>query len=276
MEFYQYADACGLIITKLQSGRICRCATKEHPHKRNGAYYYDGDWGWVQDWATMPDIQHWQTDKVMSSRERLDMQVRMERQKAEQKKEKMRLNIEAAQKAVDILKKCKVDNHAYLKNKGFPDAKLYTIEIEGQHKLCIPMKFKGQTSGLQIIDEDGSKKFLYGQRTNYTTYNIGDKGLVIACEGYATGLSIKSVLGALKILNTVKVCFSAGNLTKIAKQAECLVIADNDKSGTGERCAIESGRRFWMPPNVGEDFNDMWQMDGKFKASQIIRNFIYG
>ena len=54
------------------------------------------------------------------------------------------------------------------------------------------------------------------------------------------------------------------------------MIADNDKSGTGEKAAIESGRKFWLPPVVGEDFNDAWQAEGTFKMSQLLREFING
>ena len=276
MDFLQFASANGLVIDRLVSGRIARCSTTSHPHKKNGAYFYDGDWGFVQDWSSMPEIQHWQTDRVMSNREKLDMQVRMERQKADHKAERARLNLEAAKKAVGILASCKADKHAYLAKKGFPDAIGKTIVVDGEKKLCIPMMFNNQVVGLQIINENGEKKFLFGQRTNYTSFNIGDKGLTVVCEGYATGLSIKTVLNALKIPSQVAVCFSASNLTKIAKKTECIVIADNDKSGTGEKAAIESGRKFWLPPVVGEDFNDAWQAEGTFKMSQLLREFING
>ena len=52
--------------------------------------------------------------------------------------------------------------------------------------------------------------------------------------------------------------------------------AHNVKSGTGEKAAIESGRKFWLPPVVGEDFNDAWQAEGTFKMSQLLREFING
>ena len=87
MDFLQFASANGLVIDRLVSGRIARCSTTSHPHKKSGAYFFDGDWGWVQDWSSMPEIQHWQTDRVMSNREKLDMQVRCRQKMANSVKE---------------------------------------------------------------------------------------------------------------------------------------------------------------------------------------------
>lgn len=272
MDFLQFASANGLVIDRLISGRIARCSTKDHPHKRNGAYFFDGDWGWVQNWQSMPEIQHWQTDRVMSNREKLDMQVRMERQKADHKAERARLNLEAAKKAVGILASCKADKHAYLAKKGLDSH----IALVSDGKLCVPMNYKGEICGLQLIDEDGEKKFLYGQRTNYANFTIGNRGVAYITEGYASGLTLKLLLDTLKIPNKVIVAFSAQNLLKIAKQIDCIIIADNDKSGTGLKVAKESGRNFYMPEHEGDDINDMFIRVGRFKASQMLRDFING
>ncbi len=53
-----------------------------------------------------------------------------------------------------------------------------------------------------------------------------------------------------------------------------LVIADNDESGAGLRAARQSGRMFFMPPSLGEDFNDTHKALGVFKLSQMLRQFM--
>ena len=94
-------------------------------------------------------------------------------------------------------------------------------------------------------------------------------------EGYASGLSLQKVLEACKVNYKILVTFSAGNLLRFAKRIDGIVIADNDASKTGEKAAIESGRKWWMPPVVGHDINDHWLAHGSFKPAMAIRNLIY-
>jgi len=64
---------------------------------------------------------------------------------------------------------------------------------------------------------------------------------------------------------TLHVCFSAGNMAKMAAGLEPgLLIADNDASGTGQRVAEESGWKYWLSDLVGEDANDYHQRVGLF------------
>jgi putative DNA primase/helicase len=53
-----------------------------------------------------------------------------------------------------------------------------------------------------------------------------------------------------------------------------LVIADNDESGTGERVAKQIGWPYWMPPEIGDDFNDYHVKNSLFKASMAIAKFM--
>ena len=53
------------------------------------------------------------------------------------------------------------------------------------------------------------------------------------------------------------------------------VIADNDQSGVGEKVALDSGKRFWMPPVIGFDINDYHVKFGVFKVTQEIKRLIY-
>jgi putative DNA primase/helicase len=95
----------------------------------------------------------------------------------------------------------------------------------------------------------------------------------VLCEGYATALSIRAALAALKARYTLFVCFSAHNLGRLAKELpKGLVVADNDASGTGERVAKETGWPYFLPPEVGQDFNDYHQATSLFKCSQALRS----
>jgi putative DNA primase/helicase len=78
-------------------------------------------------------------------------------------------------------------------------------------------------------------------------------------EGLATGYSIKDVAPG-----SVMVCFSANNLVQVASQIGDFVWADNDKSKTGEKAAIETGLPWVMPDEEGWDFNDLRVKKGIF------------
>jgi putative DNA primase/helicase len=126
--------------------------------------------------------------------------------------------------------------------------------------------------GLQMIDERGEKKFLTGQKTNDACFVMG-QGNPIYCEGYATGLSVMKALSAGKIRKSVVVCFSAGNLQRLAKDPKGYVVADNDASLTGERVAKETGLKYWLSDTVGEDFNDFQLRVGLFRSIQALKGF---
>jgi putative DNA primase/helicase len=139
------------------------------------------------------------------------------------------------------------------------------------------MRVDGKLVGLQMIDEAGGKKFLLGQRTSEAEFVWDNKGPHILCEGYATSMSIRMILKALKRRYTIHACFSAGNMLKVARKLSGgIVIADNDASGTGERIAREIGWPYFMPPEVGQDFNDLHQEVGNFRAGQELAAVLLG
>jgi putative DNA primase/helicase len=52
-----------------------------------------------------------------------------------------------------------------------------------------------------------------------------------------------------------------------------MIVADNDKSLTGERVAKATGLKYWMSDAVGEDFNDFQLRVGLFKSLQALKGF---
>lgn len=276
MDFMQFAQSHGLIIDRIVSGKWVRTKTADHPHKRNGAYFFDGDYAHVQNWATMPSVDTWMLDKPMTAYDREAMQVRMaESRKANAEQKKVAQHI-AARKAQSIIKQSKFEQHAYLDKKGWPDMTgLVYYPDETTNLLVIPMRGNGAVVGCQLINKDGDKKFIFGQRCNGAEYLIDGGGVDIWCEGYATGLSIRAVMAALKARCSIHICFSAGNMQTMAQAAgRGFVVADNDASTTGEKAAQATGLPYFMPPDVGSDFNDYHKGAGLFLASQSLRRFM--
>ena len=281
MNFIDFAQANGLDINSLVQGKIIRCKTHDHPHKKNGAYLFDGDWGWVQDHANHLEVQLWRSDRPMTEQDKAEMQKRMAASRKKYMADKARMQVKAAEKAQWILGQCELSQHAYLDKKGFPDMRMNVWRKEDQSPLLvIPMRIDGKLCGVQLVDIEGNKKFLTGQRTNDATFTMSKTGpdsRLFLTEGYASALSLQAILATLKIPYTIAATFSAGNLARIAKENQrAFVVADNDQSGTGEKVALESGCRWWMPETIGQDINDFHQAVGLFKASQAIKKVLMG
>ena len=66
---------------------------------------------------------------------------------------------------------------------------------------------------------------------------------------------------------------SSQNMILIAQSGpKGLVVADNDKSGAGERAARDIGYPYFLPPNG--DFNDFWLENGTFRSSQALKKVL--
>ena len=266
-DFITFARAMGIMIDSYPPiGYWRRFPTEDHPRKRNGAVKFMGDHAFIQNWATDQEVVIWKSDENTQ----IDMN-RLRRESAEAAKRKRMQQEAAAKKAGWIMHQCQLGGHEYLKRKGFTEATGNVWVNEGKQILVVPMRIAGRIVGCQLIQEDGEKKFLFGQRTGDAEYIIDNKGPHILCEGYATALSIQQALASLKRRYTLHICFSAGNMVKVARHTPGgFVVADNDASETGEKAAREIGWPYFMPPTVGHDFNDMHQSLGLFKTSQAL------
>jgi putative DNA primase/helicase len=267
MDFVSFARSHGIIINDLPPiGVWKRYPTEDHPKKRNGAVKYMGTHGFVQNHATSTIVSLWKPE----SSERNNLNIRsivISQAQAEQQRQK--LATEAVGKAVRMLNASGYRTHPYLQRKGFDDEQGSVLNIENVPVLLIPMRCGKSLVGVQQIWEDGTKKFLYGQRTSGATFTFDNKGINIVCEGYATALSVRSAMKQLKRRYTIHVCFSAGNMVKVAAGLESgLVVADNDASGTGQQAAAEIGWPIWISDQQGEDANDYHRRLGLFALSQ--------
>jgi len=270
MDFLQFVRACGILINDYPPvGRWVRLPTEDHPKKRNGAVKWMGSFGFAQNHATQTDVSVWRDEAAEPAAQQEISRLAQAAQgqiAAGQKR--------AAEKAEWILSQCELAGHPYLKAKGFPDesANVWLTDDKTQ-LLCIPMRVGDKLVGVQLIDESGKKKFLTGQRTSDAAFVINNRGPAVLCEGYATALSIRAALTAIKSRYTLFVCFSAHNIGRLAKTLPTgLIVADNDASHTGERVAQETGWPYFMPPEVGMDFNDWHRATSLFKCSQALRS----
>ena len=120
--------------------------------------------------------------------------------------------------------------HDYLSRKKIPGIGARVL----RDMLLIPMRLApGALCGLQVIQPDGSRKFLTGTPAGgaYTTIGRPTKtGPIVICEGYATGVSIHVATGYC-----VVVAFSASNLSAVAAKiraalpdAVMVIAADDD------------------------------------------------
>ena len=265
MGFEDFARSHGLILRGLIPHRWIATPTEDHPRSRNGRYKFLGDVGWVQNWATM------QTPVMWTSGAKVDYRPLIQ-QASRQRAEEARA---AAKKAGWILHQCKKQTHPYLEAKGFPEEVGDVWETDGKKLLVLPMRKAGFLVGCQLINEQGEKKFLHGQTTKGAALTLDAKGIPIFCEGYATALSIRAAMRAIKMRYTIYVCFSAGNMKEVARNIpNGVVVADNDASHTGLKAAEETGKPYWIAPTVGDDFNDAHQHMGLFQISQSLKRVL--
>lgn len=276
ISFDQFAQANGLLIRDLVCGKITRCPTQDHPRSRNGAFYYDNDFGWVQNWAEHLEPIYWKDETERSEEQRKAIQKRIEESRNKASQERSTLQRKASDKAKWILSQCELDRHSYLDSKGFKDMRGNVWrKPDGDPVLVVPMYCCDALCGCQLIDITGSKKFLTGQRTNDAYFKIGQSGREIIVEGYATALSIHAILAAAKIPATIYAAFSVGNASRLAKtHPMAFWIADNDVSGVGQKAAAESGLKWWMPQHEGTDANDWHKEIGLFKAVMELRKVL--
>ena len=155
-------------------------------------------------------------------------------------------------------------DHPYLQRKGI---KPHGAKVAGDGRLVVPLYKDGVISSVQYIASDSSKLYAKDGATKGAYWWIGDtKGadkLYIA-EGFATAATVHEITGAPCI-----VAYSASNLVPVSQAirnlhplAELIIVADNDKSGTGQKYAdqasAKTGASVITPPIEG-DVNDYHQ-----------------
>lgn len=264
IDLITFAQMHGILVKHLPPvGVWKRYPTETHPSSRNGAIKFMGDMAFIQNHAVMTEPIIWRSSAVVDRYKVMNLIA-----KSEEETRKNQFN--AVRKAAHILNNAVKDVHPYLAKKGFPTQKGFVWN----DLLVVPMRIGDNLCGCQLIDPLGNKKFLSGQRTAGAKLTIDNKGIDLLVEGYATALSLRAVLRHLKMRYRIHICFSAGNMKKVAHNFKSgIVIADNDESGTGERVAKEIGWRYWLSPETG-DMNDYHQKYGLDLLGQNFTAFL--
>jgi len=259
----ELARAHGLIVMHLiEDGKFHRVPTVDHPYKTNGAYCVVHGCITVQNWATEVEASFYKENATAKNN------VEQRKVIQEANESKLELQMKASRKAGYILQNCEMLEHDYLARKGFEKLKWNVYE----NKIVIPMRVDKNLCGVQMIDQAGVKKFLYGQRCDLATFQMGNKGLNILVEGFATGLTAQKMLMKANVSSKIYVCFSANNMLKISKTLpKGLVIADNDTSGTGQRIAEATGWPYWISKTAGQDLNDYSATVSDFRLTQELK-----
>jgi putative DNA primase/helicase len=157
-------------------------------------------------------------------------------------------------------------DHPYLARKGI---KTHGARLTGDGRLVVPLYDQdGTLSTLQYISHDGGKLYHPGGQTGGKFWMVGtmdEPGALFVAEGFATAATVHETTG-----RPVVVAYSASNLVPVTGSLrdmygatqDIVIVADNDKSGVGQRYAEQAsakfGARMVMPPIEG-DANDYAQ-----------------
>ena len=264
----------------VDDGAIHRFSTNGRHGDASGWYVYHsdgiaagvyGDWrtGFTQTWCA-------KLDNAMTDAERNTHKERIQTMKA-QRDAVLQANQQQASLAATTLwsQAHTAQHHPYLTAKGIKPHGAKVLD----DKLLIPLRdTASQLHSLQTITAEGDKRFHLGGRVKACYHSIGKpNGLLIVCEGFATGASIHEATG-----HAVAVAFNAGNLDAVAlalrtKYADIKIIvaADDDHLTNGNpgmtkaKAAAQSvGALVAVPafnvgrPDKATDFNDLHQEAG--------------
>lgn len=234
MSFLRFAEAHGLIIDHLIEGKWVRVRTVDKPKRRNGAYRFLGDVGFVQNHATMDEVAIWRPDKPLSPAE--------SRRIAKEANERRRIE---AQKQANAIRAMRahweslpplIGEHPYLVRKQLSMLGCKGLRLDGD-LITIPVYRQGRIISLQTIAPDGSKKYRYRCPIKGGAYTLRRPRASVTClaEGFATGLAIYQSLPNANVV----VCFDAGNMVTVAHDLKvegmCVVCADNDWQTEGRQ-----------------------------------------
>lgn len=174
-------------------------------------------------------------------------------------------------------------SHPYLTTKG---VQAYAIRQAGDNLLIPLCDSTGKLHSLQTITPDGSKRFHTGGRVKGCFHGLrGSAGVLLICEGYATGASLHEATGY-----AVAVAFNAGNLEMVAldlraqfPDVNIVISADDDYQTEGNpgmtkaRSAAAAVGGYLAVPDFGAnrptkatDFNDLHQLSGLQEVKRCI------
>lgn len=271
--------------------------------KGDGRVIVDPDRVTSWNWQTGEKETVWLKDQPSPAERRESSE---QRQKDE--RERRERAAAAAMVAAKIIAAAERGKHPYLAVKGFPEEIAlvvpaadirtiagrvdqygrcipadYLVPSGGHSAIVVPARIGNVVRSVQLIWEDGTKKFLFGAEMAAASHRLSMGRDTWLCEGFATGLTLRLGLRGLNRADTVLCCFSASNICTVARSitGRCFVCTDHDKPlpqyggiGTGEHYAVASGKPYLMPPILGQDLNDLHMAEGIFAVQRRIADFL--
>ena len=154
---------------------------------------------------------------AISDEQRNEWQSQQIEREAAEEANKALLRTNAKLKAQSIWANAKEvePTHPYLLNKSISAP---SLRMTASGDLVVPMYQGDELVNVQTIAPDGKKLFLHGGEVSGSYHIISDKstldfGILLLCEGYATGATIfKAMSGQYPVF----VAFNANNLTPVA------------------------------------------------------------
>lgn len=272
----------------IDDGVIHRFSTNGKPRDDSGWYILHNDGtptGMGGDWRGDVQIK-WcaKSDNDLTEAERETNRQRIKAMQVQRETELMQRHQAAAADAARRWQgAAHCTRHAYTTAKG---VQCCGVKVEGD-KLLIPMRdTAGTLHSLQTIAPDGSKLFMSGGRVKGCYHAIGKPdGVLIVCEGFATGASIHECTG-----DAVAVAFNAGNLEAVAvalrskyPALKIIIAADDDHQTDGNpgmtkatAAALAVAGFLAVPifpaarPDKATDFNDLHQLAGPDAVKRCI------
>lgn len=219
-------------------GKWRRCATDDHPKKRNGAYVLHPDGrGFWRNWATDDGVSSWadnRADRAIA----VDPMVALRRRQRERE-----ARLQAIRSARAFWNRARPLNrpHAYLERKGLSPFGCAGLR---QHDglLVVPVLWKQSLISVQTITADGTKRFWPGAPVKAGSHCIDrpSAAITVLVEGLATGLAVYQSMRHARVV----VAFDAGNLLPVVdllRPTGSVVIAADNDHGTQARRGFNPG-----------------------------------
>lgn len=262
--------------------------------KGDGRVILDDDHVFACNWQTGSKVTVWLKEE-RTPEDRKRVAVRRQQRQTEDEHRARR----AADQAARLIDAARLGSHPYLISKGFPQERALTVHekqvrqivgdyiVVGLRAIVVPARIGQQLTGVQLIWEDGTKKFLFGGIMGGASHRLASGADTWLCEGFATGLSLRAALRGLNRTDQVLVCFSASNIAKVAgvTHGRRFIAADHDAApaanpdqfgglGAGEFFARATQLPHLMPADVGDDVNDVHVRDGIFAVQRLIADLL--
>lgn len=291
-QFQGAITAAGLVVPEViqGDGALHRYSTNGKHGDQSGWYvlHDDGDMAAGAFGCWRASVSHtWCSKDVstLSLAERSAHQQRMQAIAQQRKADKVQRQHDAATAVASRWEAAApaLADHPYLVRKGIQP---HGIKAEGE-ALLIPLRDAAtQLHSLQAIGPEGDKRFQPGGRIKGCYFGIGKpKGMLIVCEGFATGASIHEATG-----HAVACAMNAGNLSEVAQtlrakypNLQIILAADDDHLNAGNtgltkarEAALAVGGKLAVPdfgsnrPEDATDFNDLYQIAGADAVQRCI------